>query len=216
LSSDIDTGTKMSLKHTASKVVVLDLGNVLLKIDFLRVFENSRVDLESAKSKLLKMFHTSFFHDYEKGKISTEEFLRDFNLFWDWDLSSDEFERRWNNIFIDLIPETANFLKEYSSKVPIFAYSNTNIVHQRYFERTYKDAMSGFKKVFASNDIVFRKPDREGYDSVASTIGCKGSDIVFLDDLTQNVEGARDANWNAFLFEEPVKSINFVLNYLSK
>ena len=55
--------------------------------------------------------------------------------------------------------------------------------------------------VTVSGDVGFIKPEREIYDLHASTFGLEPSATIFIDDSPPNVEGARQAGWQAVLFQ---------------
>jgi putative hydrolase of the HAD superfamily len=50
---------------------------------------------------------------------------------------------------------------------------------------------------FGSHEIGVRKPDAEIYRHVERATGLNGSQIVFFDDILENVEGARALGWRA-------------------
>ncbi|KQT54686.1 2-haloalkanoic acid dehalogenase [Aureimonas sp. Leaf454] len=54
-----------------------------------------------------------------------------------------------------------------------------------------------------SGEIGVLKPDRAIYTRHATRFGLRPDRTLFLDDSARNVEGARDAGWQAWLIEEP-------------
>jgi 2-haloacid dehalogenase len=55
--------------------------------------------------------------------------------------------------------------------------------------------------VTVSGDVGFIKPQREIYDLHVSTFGLEPSATLFIDDSAANVAGARQAGWQAVLFQ---------------
>lgn len=54
---------------------------------------------------------------------------------------------------------------------------------------------------FFSGDLGLAKPDLEIYEVVSLGLGVPPAEIVFFDDRIVNVEAAKQAGWNAFLWE---------------
>ncbi|MEM7461416.1 MAG: HAD family phosphatase [Pseudomonadota bacterium] len=50
--------------------------------------------------------------------------------------------------------------------------------------------------------VGYLKPEREIYDLHANTFGLEPSATLFIDDSEKNVEGAKQAGWNAVLFTD--------------
>jgi FMN phosphatase YigB (HAD superfamily) len=73
------------------------------------------------------------------------------------------------------------------------------------------EACWGFEAV--TDDIVYShevglaKPDPAIYELTASRLGVAGEEIVFLDDVEVNVEGARRAGWHAVQHVDTERSI---------
>jgi putative hydrolase of the HAD superfamily len=57
--------------------------------------------------------------------------------------------------------------------------------------------------VFTSFEIGRRKPDRAAYEHVAEAIGTAPGRILFLDDVIENVRGARAAGMQAVHVRSP-------------
>ena len=78
-----------------------------------------------------------------------------------------------------------------STRVPLYAFSNTNRPHVEYFSLVYADVLGHFREIFLSSTIGLRKPDAAAYDHVVMAIGIPANRIVFFDDLAENIAGAR-------------------------
>jgi HAD superfamily hydrolase (TIGR01509 family) len=67
--------------------------------------------------------------------------------------------------------------------------------------RTRMAFESSFDQIFASCDIGYKKPDFRFYKTVTNVLQLRGVDrIVFFDDRIENVEAARQAGWEAYLY----------------
>lgn len=66
-----------------------------------------------------------------------------------------------------------------------------------------------FEVIIDSLDIGARKPDPVTYQSAAAALGLEPTRVLFVDDLTVNVVGARQAGMHAFRFNttKPAESV---------
>jgi putative hydrolase of the HAD superfamily len=66
-----------------------------------------------------------------------------------------------------------------------------------------------FERIVDSLDIGVRKPDPASYTAAVELLGAAPDRVLFVDDLTANVEGARAAGLQAFRFDttDPAASI---------
>lgn len=78
--------------------------------------------------------------------------------------------------------------------------SNTNLEHwQQMLDPSDRAAlpMDRIRHHFASHLLGMRKPDEAIYRHVENATGFQGGQVVFFDDLPENVEGARRVGWHA-------------------
>lgn len=72
---------------------------------------------------------------------------------------------------------------------------------QEAYRASYLDNEMGFSALFSglfySCRVGFEKPDAGYYNYVQDAINVSPTEILFLDDQTRHVEGARRAGWNA-------------------
>ena len=63
--------------------------------------------------------------------------------------------------------------------------------------------------IFESCEICYKKPEIEIYRYVEERTGLKGSEILFIDDRQDFIDGAKELNWSTFLFNslDPIASI---------
>ena len=66
-----------------------------------------------------------------------------------------------------------------------------------------------FERIVDSLDIGVRKPDTASYTAAVDLLGADPARVLFVDDLTANVEGARAAGLQAFRFDttDPAASV---------
>jgi putative hydrolase of the HAD superfamily len=176
------------------EALLFDFGGVTTEIDFGRVVrrwsELAGRDLEP----LWRAYKPGdVYWRHERGLASDEEFFGSLRDTFGVKLSDKQFLDGWNAIFIGVFPEIEAQLKAAAAKMPIYAFTNTNTAHERYWSVAYKDMLSHFRKIYVSSTIGLRKPDADAFAYVVEDIGVKASRILFFDDSAANIEGARAA-----------------------
>ena len=107
----------------------------------------------------------------------------------------------WNTIFVGEIAGIAPLLRSAAAALPVYAFSNTNRAHEACWSERFKETLSPVRKVFVSSTIGLRKPDRDAFDHVTAAIGVPPGRVLLLDDLAENVVGARAAGLQAKLIK---------------
>src|SRR5205823_1357317 len=91
-------------------------------------------------------------------------------------------------------------LSELAQRFPLLLLSNTNELHARRFRIQFAEPLSHFRYLILSHEARMRKPQPEFYAHATSLAGCAAEEVLFIDDLPANIEGARAAGWNGVVF----------------
>ncbi len=81
----------------------------------------------------------------------------------------------------------------------LFVLSNASDAFHRYFPALAPAEY--FEGVVVSADLHLLKPDRKIYEHLLRSFALKAGECLFLDDLPENVEGARAVGMQALLFK---------------
>ncbi|MGU3525613.1 glucose-1-phosphatase [Enterobacteriaceae bacterium C23F] len=180
---------------------IFDLGNVIVDIDFNRVFgawsDFSRVPLATLKQKFVM---GEAFHQHERGEISDEAFAEALSQEMELPLSYEQFEHGWQAIFVGLRPEVIAImhkLREQGHRVVVL--SNTNNLHTTFWPDEYPQVRDAADRVYLSQEMKMRKPEARIYQRVLEVEGFSAADTVFFDDNADNIEGARQLGINSIL-----------------
>jgi putative hydrolase of the HAD superfamily len=82
-------------------------------------------------------------------------------------------------------------------------FSNTNASHKETWTHLYPEVVHAFDSIFASHELGLRKPEPQAFARIAALIGTRPADILFFDDLPENVEAAKDCGFQAVLARSP-------------
>jgi len=189
----------------AIEAILFDLGGVVFDIDFPRAFAHWARSAGCDPGEL----RARFCHDddtglrYETGRLDDGVFLQRLRTALGVDLSDAQLLAGWNAIIGGAMPGIAEALAKAAARWPLYAFSNTNRAHKAYFSTRFATLLRHFRHVFTSCDIGLRKPDVAAFRFVAGAIGVPSPRILFFDDLTANVAGARACGMRAVRVTTP-------------
>ena len=176
------------------KALLLDLGGVVIDVDPRRCFaywaEAAGVDV----AKIADRWRADAAYEaFEIGAIGFDEYLESLSARLGISLGVDDWRGGWNALLGEPIAGVVAALPDLAARVPLYCFSNTNVVHQATWERRHADALTPFRRIYVSWQLGVRKPSIAAYQRVAADIGVAPEDIVFLDDNAANVRGASAA-----------------------
>jgi glucose-1-phosphatase len=190
---------KNSTSQPTVDALVFDGGGVLIEIDFRRAVDYwARAAGVSADAISRRFKFDASYEAHEKGEIDAHEYFASLRQSLAIDLTDAEFAAGWCDIFVGPIPGAFDLLRDLSLKLPVYLFSNTNLLHYNCWSKRYPEVLSPLSAGFYSHVIGQRKPSLEAFSHVAAAIGLAPQRIAFFDDLPENIEGARCAGFKGF------------------
>lgn len=193
------------------KTVVFDVGKVLVNFSFLG-FQDFLIkhgaNFKDTNDFILK---TSLY-DFEKGLISAAEFYQKVNNNLKLTVADHEIELQWKSIFSPF-EEMIKLLQDVRKHRPTFLLSNTNKVHWNYLMTNYKleNYVEGYLTSF---DAKAMKPDPKIYHEFTNRFGFKEKDILFIDDLSENIQAAQKHGWHTIHHVSEQETRSKILDFL--
>ena len=208
----------------AIKNIILDLGGVILNIDYqLTIDAFKKLGIRNFDALFTQAKQEHLFDYYEAGKIDSNEFIKRLEEYLDTEQSSTEIIRAWNTMLLDLPMERLSFIDELRENYNTALLSNTNPIHIECFHRIIRennkiDSLDPyFDHVHFSSDLGMRKPDPKIFSHVCELHNYKPEETLFIDDSIQHVEGAKKAGLHAhFLDTKTDNIINLLTTLLTK
>ncbi len=178
-----------------TKAIFFDLGNVLIAFDWKKTYSQILQKSALLSEELGKRFFQTRYIQYELNQITTDEFFTDFKRILEFQGSKEELQKITTDIFspIDAHIALAERLKP---RYRLGIISNTNQSHADFFEAQYA-FLDLFEVKIYSHQARARKPDPKIYDLALSSMNATASESLFIDDLKENVEAARNLGWRA-------------------
>lgn len=188
----------MEFRKEVVKVLLFDLGNVIINVDFARAIkvwsDYAEVSPETLKSRFA--FDASY-ERHERGEITGAAYFASLRELLALELTDMQLEEGWNAIYHGEVPGIQELSRGAKKHFPLYAFSNTNPTHWNYVCQHYAEVLDLFEKVFTSSELKKRKPHPEAFETVVKEIGVNAKNVLFFDDLLENVEGARAAGLQA-------------------
>jgi FMN phosphatase YigB (HAD superfamily) len=184
--------TPALLSPGTTEALLFDLGRVVIDIDFNKALACWAGHAGCEPAHLVGRFaRDDLYQRHETGSVSDAEFFAGLRTSLGIDLTDAQFLEGWNAIFAGEMPGIGSLLRRAGTRVPLYAFSNTNSAHVEHFSQAYAEVLGHFREIFLSSAIGLRKPDAAAYDHVVRAIGVPAERIVFFDDLAENIDGAR-------------------------
>lgn len=194
----------------AIKVILFDLGRVMVDFDHRRAAQ--RISFFCAKSP--SQIYNLFFESeatiaFEAGKITPQEFYCQIKQMLDLKLSYDSFIPIWNDIFF-LSPNNRSTFKLVNSlrrgyKTALL--SNINTLHYEYVRENFP-VFGVFDRTFLSFQLGLIKPDPQIYNKVIQELKVSPQEVFYTDDRADLVESAKSLGINACIFVNPAQLIS--------
>ncbi len=193
--------------------VVLDLGNVLFRIDEEGCLKRLRALLSAEALKEGGWWEVDFpawRRALDAGQISTEAFVSEVLRHCRSGIARQDILKVWNSMLLGPCDGLVSQLKKWSAKVPIYLLSNISAVHYAEFVRQMEasgieiDAFEGqFAGCFYSYRLGMVKPEERIYRYVQCRIGQPFHTLFYIDDSPANVESARGLGMAAVRMDRP-------------
>ena len=188
------------------KAIVFDFGGVLLDLEISKT--------EAAMSKLLGVEISAPYNDkykeitlaLEKGELFPEAFIYAVQSMCDPIPQGKDVVKAWNAMLCGWQRDRFDLLDELKKDYKIYLLSNTNQIHLDFVIHELKtdygvdDFESRFfDGCFYSHKMNAWKPEKEIYHQVEKIIKLSHNEFIFIDDNANNVNGAKELGWQAYL-----------------
>jgi len=191
---------------TKPSVVVFDLGKVLVDFDY--SIAGRKIAERSARTapeiqKLLD--HSPLLYRYETGLMTRQEFFEEVRKATDFRGDIEEFSGYFANIFWEIPQMIEIHATLRRRQIPTYIFSNTNDLAVLHIRRNFP-FFSNFNGYILSYEVGAMKPDAKIYEALEKMAGKRGSQILYLDDRQENVDGGALRGWQVILQTDPERS----------
>ncbi len=180
--------------------VVFDLGQVLIPFDYKIFIDAVNKHQQGLGENFVKKYNENYsvHRDFERGKISEKDFIAQMLAWLEHKITEEEFVRYWSGIF-SLNQEVISLLPKLKQHYKLYLLSNTNSIHQKYGYQHY-EFLKLFDKLFLSHEVGFVKPEEGIYRAVEDYSKLPSEEHIFIDDIAEYVEAAKQLGWDGIQF----------------
>lgn len=199
----------------SARVVCFDLGGVVVRITRTPGEAFSRAGLDPARlpahAPRVVHEHTDL---YQRGLVSFAEFCAGIARDLGGGFSADDIRRAHDAVLVEPyagVPELVHALHGRGLTTAIL--SNTNAAHWSVMASYEVLRAVPRHQRFASHELGLAKPDPALYERALRSLGVAADEVLFFDDMPENVAGARAAGWRAERvdFERPAEHMRELL-----
>ncbi|MHA2185383.1 MAG: HAD family hydrolase [Promethearchaeota archaeon] len=178
------------------KVIIFDLGGVVLDFDFSNFY--NKIIAQSPLNKPQTPIMLEFFRQsdiYHQGNMTDDEFYHlACDLLQTCTLDQADFYSAFNSIISGLNPEIISLIRKLKEmrKYKLIALSNVNSSHWDYISKQNWDFINYFDELILSHEIHLVKPNPKIFEYAIQKAKCKPTQIVFIDDGLNNIRAAQE------------------------
>lgn len=192
--------------RTRQHALIFDFGNVIAYFDYARACESLGRKLGLSGEDFLERLRArglmTVLQEYERGAINSVEFGRAVGSLAGVEIPFVEFSAAWSDIFWLNEPVGAVVRDLKASGYTLVLGSNTNDLHAAQFRGQFAETLAHFDRLVLSYEVGHIKPAAEFFHACAEAAKRPPGDCVFIDDMLENVEGARAAGLIGLQFRD--------------
>lgn len=182
-------------------VLFFDFGNVVGFFDYLRACERLAVGAGKSaielRDELAGRGFAGLLAEFESGRIPPEAFCTRLMKMSSLGLDYPSFVEAWQDIFWPNEPVAELIASLKNQGYRLYLGSNTNLLHATFYRRQFARTLDLFDGFVLSYEVGHLKPAREFFEACVVVAGTPAQSCVFIDDVAENVEGARNAGLTA-------------------
>lgn len=181
---------------------VFDLGNVLIKLAYERVLGRICSAATSNRDHLLTIMEgAGGYRDLERGVATFGDFHALLADRAGYRGTVDELKAIWTDFFDGPVDGIQELLEEVRAKYRVAFLSNSNEVHAEVIPLQFPQLFRKDDRFIFSHIAKCAKPDHLIYNRALELLGALASQVIYVDDLPENVVAAREVGMKAFHFE---------------
>lgn len=189
------------------KAVVFDLGKVLVDFDYGIAARQLALQSKAPASEIQAVIdHSPLLFRYESAEMTTPQFFDAVRERIGFAGTFNEFAAAFADIFSEmpLMTRLQGDLRQRG--LPTFVLSNTNEIAIGHVRRNFQ-FFSNFTGYIFSFEHGVMKPHERIYQIAEQRTGCRGGEILFLDDKPENTEAGAMRGWRTICHKSAEESI---------
>lgn len=189
---------------------VLDLGNVVIKLNYERVLERILAFApETNRDRLVAVMEgAGGYRDLERGQVTfTEfyEFLRESSGYLG---TVGSLRETWMDFFDGPVEGIEDVLARVRKTYRVAYASNSNEIHADLIPKQFAPLFRRDERFIFSHLHKCAKPDRLFFERTLNVLGSLPHHMIFVDDLLENVQAAMELGIRAYQFRDSISLLD--------
>jgi HAD superfamily hydrolase (TIGR01509 family) len=182
---------------------LFDLGNTVIKLAYERVLHNICASSTVTRDELVEILEgVGGYRDLERGSVTFWEFYEVICEQAGYRDSINDFHAVWSDFFDGPMPGVEDVLERVREQYRVAFLSNSNEVHAELIPRRFAELFRKDDRFVFSHRFRTAKPDPEIFQRAFEILGALPQQIVFIDDLLENVNAAKNVGMLAFQYHD--------------
>lgn len=189
-----------------AKWFVFDLGNVLIRLSYERVLARICAQSDVERDALVPMLESAGgYRDLERGLVHFEQFHATLCRVAGYRGELEELRETWSDFFDGPVEGIDLLLERVRERYKVAYLSNSNAVHEAVIAQKFKALFRDGEPIVYSHRLRIAKPDHAIFQRLLERLNASAADVLFTDDLLENVRAAREVGIRAWVFESPAQ-----------
>lgn len=180
---------------------VFDFGNVLIRLDYERMLGEISAKSVASRAQIVRTFEMmGGVRDLERGAATFAEFHDLLGETIQYSGTLDELKASWGTVLAGPVEGIEDLLDRVRLQYRVGFLSNTNETHVEQIFRRFGVMFREDDRFVFSHRVGCAKPDPKIFRQMLQQLGALASQIVYVDDLAENVFAALDMGITAYQF----------------
>lgn len=143
-------------------------------------------------------WHRDLIRSFDTGTMSSEDFYREVIQRLEAKVNQETFFKIYSDVF-SLNPPVLDILKRLKNRYKLILLSNTDVERFGFIREAFPDVLI-FDEYVLSFEVGYLKPHPQIYQEALEKARARAEECVFIDDMEENIEGARNVGLKAILY----------------
>jgi glucose-1-phosphatase len=192
--------TSRATNKAEIKAIIFDIGSVIVRLDPSRAIAAIGAGSRLSPDKVWAAVpQDPLWHGWQEGRVTPTDWYQNVIARFHTPISFDEFCDAWNSILCPELILPERLFRQLSKKCRLVLLSNTDPIHVGCMESKFP-FIRYFPERIYSCDVGASKPGLKIFRAAIRAAGVPANQILFIDDIRENVLAARRIGLNALQF----------------
>ncbi len=192
--------TSRATNKSKIKAIIFDIGSVIIRLEPARAIAAIGAGSKLSPDKVWAAVpQDPLWQGWQEGRVTPKDWYENVIARFHTPISFEEFCGAWNSTLCPELILPERLFRQLSKKCRLLLLSNTDPIHVACMESTFP-FMRYFPKRIYSCDVGASKPGRKIFRAAIRAAGVPANQILFIDDIRENVLAARRIGLKALQF----------------